>query len=196
MLPSSIPLQKRTLLRFFLSATRQLIPLFWKTTTTPPLSSWVSIVKDMMRVEEMIALDNDTFDKFKTLWLTWIDYSTSDALKNLQHHLVKLTLTGPFSVLHQGLLAFPLPLSIPSSRFLPPLIFFSFSLLWFILQGLRTGDSRLYHTLDILQLTVHKLSQANICLCIHIVKAYIQSMLNKQTVFFFFNVINVLNVLL
>lgn len=81
MLPGFIASQKRTLLCFFLSAARQLTPLFWKTTTTPPLSAWVSTENDIMRMEEMIALDNDTFNKFKTFWLIWIEYSTSDSLK-------------------------------------------------------------------------------------------------------------------
>lgn len=83
MLPGSITSQKRSLLRFFLSAARQIIPLFWKTTTRPPLALWVSAVNDIMRMEEMIAMDNDTFDKFKTLWLIWIEYSTSNSLKTL-----------------------------------------------------------------------------------------------------------------
>lgn len=80
-------LQKRCLLRFFLTAARQLISLYWKTATTPPLALWVSTVKDIMRMEgmlgEMLALDNNTFNKYKVLWFIWLRFSSADTLANM-----------------------------------------------------------------------------------------------------------------
>ncbi|PIO41232.1 hypothetical protein AB205_0131940, partial [Aquarana catesbeiana] len=40
------------------------IPLFWKTTTIPPMALWISTMNDIMRMEETLVLDNDTYDKF------------------------------------------------------------------------------------------------------------------------------------
>lgn len=47
--------------------------------TTPPFV--LMGVNDIMCMEEMLALDNDTYEKCKALWLIWIDFSTSDSLK-------------------------------------------------------------------------------------------------------------------
>lgn len=67
MLPGSVASQKQSLLRFFLSAAWQASPLFWKTDTSPSLTLWVSTINDIMRMEEMLALDNDTFQKFSLI---------------------------------------------------------------------------------------------------------------------------------
>lgn len=82
-LPGSITSQTCSLLRFFLSAARQLIPLFWKTTTIPTLALWTSTMNDIMRMEEMLALDNDTYEKFTILWSVWRRFSSTDTLVTL-----------------------------------------------------------------------------------------------------------------
>ena len=40
-------------------------------------------MNDTMRMEEMLALDNDTFDNYKLLWLIWLRFSSSDMLTNM-----------------------------------------------------------------------------------------------------------------
>ena len=82
-LPGSVQSQRRSLLRFFMSSAQQLIPSYWKSTATPPLSRWVSIMNDTMRMEEMLALDNDTFANYTLLWLVWLHFSSSDTLTNM-----------------------------------------------------------------------------------------------------------------
>lgn len=77
MLPGSVTSQKLSLFNFFLSAAWQIIPLFGKTDVAPPLSLWVYTVKDILWMEEMLALDIDSFDKFKVLWYIWIHFSFS-----------------------------------------------------------------------------------------------------------------------
>lgn len=71
MLPGSMASQKRGILCFFLSAARQLIPLCWKTATTPPLSLWVSTVNNIIRMEEIV------------LWFIWLRFSSSDSLATM-----------------------------------------------------------------------------------------------------------------
>lgn len=54
-LPGTLKSQKHSLLKFFLSAARQLIPRHWKTTSPPSLIEWVAEIKDIMLMEEMQA---------------------------------------------------------------------------------------------------------------------------------------------
>lgn len=58
-------LKRRVFYGSFLA--RQIIPQFWKSSKTPNITLWIATVKDIMRIEEIIALDFDYFDKYKTL---------------------------------------------------------------------------------------------------------------------------------
>lgn len=80
-LPGTIKSQKNGLLKFFVSAGRQLIPRHWKTTTSPSLIEWVREVNNYMLMEEMQAQALDKYAKFSFVWSIWRSYSTSDILK-------------------------------------------------------------------------------------------------------------------
>lgn len=117
----------------------------------PPLSLWVSMVNDIMRMEKMLALDNDTYEKIKVLWLIWTDFSTSDSLKNMLAPHGQHGNTSWFhhtSLLHQGLLNYPLILS-PLALYLnfPPFFFLSslpFSPLFFLFLCLTPNPNFLF----------------------------------------------------
>lgn len=55
----------------------------WKPITAPPLSLRVSTVNDVMRMEQMLALENNTYDKYNVLWSIWLRFSSSDTLADM-----------------------------------------------------------------------------------------------------------------
>lgn len=47
------------------------------------LSLWVSTVNDIRRMEEMLSLDNSTFDKYKVLRFVWLCFSSCETLATM-----------------------------------------------------------------------------------------------------------------
>lgn len=80
-LPGAVKSQKNSLLKFFMSAGRQLIPRHWKSTTLPSILEWVNEINNIMLMEEMQANVLDKQAKFSYIWSVWRHYSTSDKLK-------------------------------------------------------------------------------------------------------------------
>lgn len=59
------------LLCYFLSAARQMVPLYWKQNKTPQISTWISCMNNIVSAEELLARDSDTTDPFITQWSIW-----------------------------------------------------------------------------------------------------------------------------
>lgn len=61
---------------FFISAVRQLIPRYWKSSKFQ-IPKWIETLNGIMRMEELLSENNDTTEKFKGVWLTWITFKDS-----------------------------------------------------------------------------------------------------------------------
>lgn len=76
-LPQLLPKAKKSLFCFFLSAFRQLIPRYWKSSTVPAILEWLEILNSIMHMEKLVPENKDTIQKFNGVWQTWITFKNS-----------------------------------------------------------------------------------------------------------------------
>lgn len=79
-LPGPIASQKTNLLRFSFyrqpdSSSQNIENL----RLPPPLHRWITILNEIMLIEEKNAREGDDWEKHHKMWYVWVHYSTSDS---------------------------------------------------------------------------------------------------------------------
>lgn len=69
MLPCSRKSQKFFLLGFYLAATWQLIPRYWKSTSIPQAEAWIRNMHNLQCMEELRTTDTDSKPQLFNTWL-------------------------------------------------------------------------------------------------------------------------------
>lgn len=65
----------KSVLPHLLNAAKRLIPIYWKKTYIPDGADWIRLVNDIMAAEEWMPKCKGRYDKFDTIWATWIHYT-------------------------------------------------------------------------------------------------------------------------
>lgn len=76
---NSLPISvyKASLLPHLLNAARNCIAESWKQIQLPSLARWLLKVNDIQRMEELLALDEVSKDKFGNCWFHWSDFQST-----------------------------------------------------------------------------------------------------------------------
>lgn len=61
-------------------AAQRLIPIHWKTPRIPTRAEWVALVNQIKAAEEWMAQYKDRYEKFYSMWATWITYANPPGL--------------------------------------------------------------------------------------------------------------------
>lgn len=73
----TIPLgqYRKSILPHLLNAARRLIPIHWKKPQIPTRTEWIGLVDNIMAAEEWMAKCKDKYEKFYSIWATWMHYT-------------------------------------------------------------------------------------------------------------------------
>lgn len=73
----TIPLgqYRKSILPHLLNAARRLIPIHWKKPQIPTRAEWIGLVDNIMAAEEWMAKCKDKYEKFYSIWATWMHYT-------------------------------------------------------------------------------------------------------------------------
>lgn len=82
---SNIPASSycKTLPIHLINAAKLCIPIHWGSTHTPSLKEWISRVKKIYEMEELIHIAKDTPRKFSTAWACWKHFQTTKYYSDL-----------------------------------------------------------------------------------------------------------------
>lgn len=82
-IPSSRSKTKRGLLRFFLIASRMVIPRHWTTSSAPSAKEWARELDHHMHMEELTAKLHYRYDSFASIWHPWIQLKESPSFAEM-----------------------------------------------------------------------------------------------------------------
>lgn len=73
-IPGSVLMAKKDVLRHFLAAMRTFIPRYWKSTVMPSFAKWISELETIWDLECLISQmsqETDKSEQFHKTWATW-----------------------------------------------------------------------------------------------------------------------------
>lgn len=75
---------KNSLSKHLLNAAKSLIPLFWKSASTPSIRDWLHRITDICDMEETTAQSNDTIELYHKTWSPLFAFKYSQEYENLR----------------------------------------------------------------------------------------------------------------
>lgn len=76
-----------SLSKHLLNTDKALIPLFWKSTSTPFIRDWLHRITDIWKMEETIAQSNNTIEQYHKAWSPWFTFKYLQEFKRLKSDL-------------------------------------------------------------------------------------------------------------
>ncbi|CAH2284932.1 Hypothetical predicted protein [Pelobates cultripes] len=65
---------KKAIIPYLINAARSLIPTFWRQTSAPATTDWITRVEDIRNIEETILAARRWSQTYQKIWYHWIHW--------------------------------------------------------------------------------------------------------------------------
>ena len=79
----SLTRYKTSLTKHLLNAAKSLIPLYWLSTRVPTVKEWIRKVAEVREMEDTLAQDRGTAEKFLDTWRPWSAFRFSKDFESI-----------------------------------------------------------------------------------------------------------------